>query len=127
MHGRLSLAVFLLLLFNPLSVLARDLTSQELTVTRAGAELSAFNYPSNSMTNTDMLFSPSVSRRFYEIAYEMAHSDVKGPELEQAIMFLTAAMKLDNNAVAVRPLLIELASRDIERDYSSLVYNLLLQ
>jgi tetratricopeptide (TPR) repeat protein len=127
MHGRLSLAVFLLLLFNPLSVLARDLTSQELTVTRAGAELSAFNYPSNSMTNTDMLFSPSVSRRFYEIAYEMAHSDVKGPELEQAIMFLMAAMKLDNNAVAVRPLLIELASRDIERDYSSLVYNLLLQ
>ncbi len=128
MHGRLSLIAFLLFLFCPLSVLARGLTSEEVMRTRANSNPSGFTYPPNSMPNTDMLLSPSASQRFYEIAYELAHSeDAKGPELEQAIIFLTAAMELDNNAVAVRPLLIDLASRDIERDYSSLVYNLLLQ
>jgi hypothetical protein len=128
MHGRLSLIAFLLFLFYPLSVLAQGLTSKEVMRSRSNSELSGFDYPSNSVPNTDMLLSPSVSRRFYEIAYELAQSeDVEGPELEQAIVFLSTAMELDNNAVAVRPLLIELASRDIERDYSSLVYNLLLQ
>ncbi len=91
------------------------------------------------------LFSSSVSQKFYEIAYELtstssrlgearrspaaepAHSeDVSGPQLDQAIVFLTAAMKLDNNARDARPLLIKLACRDPEKDHSALVYNLLM-
>ena len=91
------------------------------------------------------LFSSSVSQKFYEIAYELtsassrlgearrspaaepAHSeDVNGPQLDQAIVFLTAAMKLDNNARDVRPLLIKLACREPEKDHSALVYNLLM-
>ncbi len=128
MQGRLSLIVFLLFLFCTMSVTARGLTSEEVTRTRTSSELPGFDYPANSMPNADTLLSPSVSQRFYEIAYELAHSeDVKGPELEQAIIFLSAAMELDNNAAVIRPLLIELASRDTERDRSSLVYNLLLQ
>jgi len=91
------------------------------------------------------LFSSSVSQKFYEIAYELTstssrlgearrspvagpvHSEnVNGPQLDQAIVFLTAAMKLDNNARDVRPLLIKLACRDPEKDHSALVYNLLM-
>lgn len=73
------------------------------------------------------LSAPSVSRTFYEIAYDLAHSkDPAGPALEQAIVFLTAAMKLDNGAKGVRPLLIEVACRQPNRDYSSMVYGLLV-
>ncbi len=91
------------------------------------------------------LFSSSVSQKFYEIAYELtsassrlgearrspaaepAHSeDVNGPQLDQAIVFLTAAMKLDNNARDARALLIKLACREPEKDHSALVYNLLM-
>ncbi|MEK7996387.1 MAG: hypothetical protein AAB403_21515, partial [Planctomycetota bacterium] len=74
-----------------------------------------------------VLSAPSVSRTFYEIAYELAHSkEATGPELEQAVVFLTAAMKLDNNAREVRPLLIEVACRQPNRDYSSTIYGLLV-
>ncbi|MFH1884383.1 MAG: hypothetical protein ABIL62_16935 [Planctomycetota bacterium] len=99
------------------------------------------------------LFSSSVSQKFYEIAYELtsassrlgearrspaaepAHSeDVSGPQLDQAIVFLTAAMKLDNNARDARALLIKLACRDPEQppaflrkqEGGNLVYNLLM-
>lgn len=73
------------------------------------------------------LFAPSVSRTFYEIAYELAHSkDAAGPEMEQAIVFLTAAMKLDKDAKGVRPLLIEVACRQPNRNYSSMVYGWLV-
>ncbi|OHB78026.1 MAG: hypothetical protein A2Z25_05030 [Planctomycetes bacterium RBG_16_55_9] len=75
----------------------------------------------------EALSSASVSRKFYEIAYELAKpGQVRGPELEQAITFLTAALKLDENAKGIRPLLIEFASRDPGRDYSALVQDMLV-
>ncbi len=73
------------------------------------------------------LSSPSVSRTFYEIAYDLAHSkEASGPEMEQAIVFLTAAMKLDKDAKGIRPLLIEAACRQSSREYSSMVYSWLV-
>ncbi len=60
--------------------------------------------------------SSSVSQKFYEIAYELTNpEDVRGPQLDQAIVFLTAAIKLDNNVRDVRPLLIKLACRRGQR------------
>jgi len=74
----------------------------------------------------ESLSSTAVSRTYYDIAYELAKpGQVKGPALEQAIAFLTAAMKLDANARGIHPLLIEFASRDSMRDHSSLVQPLL--
>ena len=71
--------------------------------------------------------SVSASRVFYEIAYELADAkNVTGPRLEQAIAFLTAAIELNGDNKAARPLLIELAGRQPERDRSSLVYELLV-
>ena len=141
MHGRLSFLAFLLLLFSFLSVPAQGLTSEGILRTQANPNLfqpprlstrveaaGGLVYPSNPMPNTDMPLSPSVSRVFYELAYELANSqDIRGPEVEQAIIFLRAAMELDRNNPAVRPLLIDLASRDIKRDYSSLVYTMLME
>ncbi|MHC4324579.1 MAG: tetratricopeptide repeat protein [Planctomycetota bacterium] len=73
------------------------------------------------------LYSPSISRKFYDIACELANSkDVAGPRIEQAMAFLTAAMSLDSDAGDVQPLLIELACRETGWDYSSLVYGLLV-
>lgn len=71
--------------------------------------------------------SASVSRKFYEVAYELAKpSQIRGPKLEQAITFLKAALTLDTNAKGIRPLLIEFASRDSTQDRSSLVGEMLM-
>ncbi|MGD2094593.1 MAG: hypothetical protein PVH77_06270, partial [Phycisphaerales bacterium] len=75
----------------------------------------------------DQLFSSSVSEKFYEIAYGLANSEDVSPfHLEQAIVFLNAAAKLDNNNRGVHTLLIKLACQATERDHSTLVYNLLI-
>ena len=77
--------------------------------------------------DTGVLVAPLVSRTFYEIACELAHSkDATRADLEQAVVFLNAAMQLDNNPRGVRPLLIEVACRLPGRDYSGLVYSTLV-
>jgi tetratricopeptide (TPR) repeat protein len=88
-------------------------------------------------------FSSSVGQRFHEIACELAASEGshfarrwqngvleevvpgKSQRLEQAIIFLTAALRLDSGAKYVLPDLIRFASRHPDRDYSELVYRLL--
>jgi len=68
------------------------------------------------------LVSPSVAERFWEIAHEIAQSGTTGGrEADQAIILLTAAKHLDSQAKDVEPLLLELARRQVERDYSSQV------
>jgi hypothetical protein len=79
-----------------------------------------------SLTDSEQFFSPSVSQKFYEIAYELANSeDVNEPDAEQAIIFLTATMNLDSRANYVLPDMIKLTSRHSKRDHSEMVYNLL--
>ena len=81
----------------------------------------------NSAVGPEQLYSPSISQAFYEIASDLAGSkNVTGPEVEQAMAFLSAAMRLDRNAGNARELLIELACRVQERDYSNLIYSLLI-
>lgn len=73
---------------------------------------------------SEKLFSPSVGQKFYEIAYELANSeDIRGPEAEQAIIFLTATMNLDSRANYIHPVLIKLAGQHTGQDYSEMVYN----
>ncbi len=153
MRGRSFLA-FLVLIFSALSVFpfcslfakwepsvwASRLASAEMSgglagkpqppflLSQSAGRLSA-KAPGQSGAAGDLgrLSSASVGRRFYEIAYELAErQDVRSPELEQAITFLIAAMKLDGDDSDVPSLLIKLVRRVPERDYSNLVYNLLL-
>ena len=116
--------VVLTLLFLPLSVWAQE--PREAGTPAADSRTSVLASSARSL-HEESLSSPSVSRKFYEIAYELAKpSQVRGPELEQAIVFLTAAMKLDKNAKGIRPLLIEFAARETMRDDSSLVQRMLV-
>ncbi|MGD8501275.1 MAG: hypothetical protein PVJ86_11545, partial [Phycisphaerales bacterium] len=126
MSKRTSLLVLSVLLLCPLPVRAQEPTAADAEKSVVNPNLFEPVHSASSSLELGQLSSPSVSRKFYEIAYELASSkDVRGPEVEQAIAFLTAAMKLDSNAKGVRPLLIEFACREPERDYSNLVYGLL--
>lgn len=112
MPKRTSILVFSIILFCPLLVCAQGSTTRDMT--RPTADL-------------QRLYSPSISKQFYEIAYELANSkDVTGPEVEQAMAFLTAALSLDSNARDVRALLIEFTCRETGWNYSDLVYSLLV-
>lgn len=111
----------------PLSARARQLSteSRQTPMTLPGGPASPG--PVDSAPELGRLSSVSVSRKFYELAYDLAGKrDVRGPELEQAIAFLTAALELDTNAKEARRLLIELSCRDRKRDNSNLVYSLLV-
>ncbi len=72
---------------------------------------------------SEQLYSPLVSQVFYEIGYELANSkDISSSKIEQAVVFLTAAMDLDSGASYIRPLLIKLACQSTQADYSEMVY-----
>jgi tetratricopeptide (TPR) repeat protein len=73
------------------------------------------------------VLSPSVSQKFYELAYEPANSEnANARQVEQAMVFLNAAIQLDNNNRDTRALLIDLACRDTAKNNSELVYSLLV-
>lgn len=76
-----------------------------------------------SALKAEPLFSPAVGQVFYELAYDIAHSeDVTAAEAEQAITFLTAAKELDSEADYVVPLMIKLAVRHPGQDRSEQVW-----
>lgn len=79
-----------------------------------------------STADSDSLFSQSLGRKFYEIAYEIEHSkDPDTEEIRQAIIFLTATRNLDSRAKYALPDMIKLVSRYSDRNHSQLMYDLL--
>jgi hypothetical protein len=67
----------------------------------------------------ESLSSPSAAARFWDIAYELAHSDgITGPPADHAIILLTAAKSLNSQIVGAEPLLLKLATRQADKDYS---------
>ncbi|MBP7050324.1 MAG: hypothetical protein KBE65_04855 [Phycisphaerae bacterium] len=72
-----------------------------------------------SARTSESLSSSAVAERFREIGRELARTEtITGPQAEQAILFLTAAGALDRTATDVAPLLMKLAVKHSERDYS---------
>jgi len=79
------------------------------------------------LAESDKLFSPPVGRIFYDLAYELANNpDITPQQVEQAITLLTATIKLDSSAKYILPDMIRLLSRHPQRDYSELMYQLLI-
>ncbi|MHC4618722.1 MAG: hypothetical protein ACYTEQ_13335 [Planctomycetota bacterium] len=73
-------------------------------------------------SDSEQLFSPSVANEFYEAARELADSESAGAaEIEQAVTFLAAAMRLDSRAKHILPDMIKVVSRHPEHDYSRLM------
>ena len=65
------------------------------------------------------LASASAAQRFREIAEDLARPDsITGPQADQAIVLLVAAQRLDPQAQPAEPLLLRLATRQAQRDYS---------
>jgi len=70
----------------------------------------------------EVLSSASVAERFCEVARERAGSaNLSAAEADQAIILLTAAQSLDPSAGDIEPILLELATRHAEKDYSDQV------
>jgi tetratricopeptide (TPR) repeat protein len=68
---------------------------------------------------SQLLSSPSAAGRLWDVAYDLAHSKtITGSEVDQAIVLLTAAKSLSSNVNPIEPLLIELAGKQTEKDYS---------
>lgn len=131
----MSVIVISVLFYSQLC-LAQSLTSEQITTLQRETNQTPLLYQAASTTQAEQSYSASVSQKFYEIAYELAHAgNITTAELEQAIVFLTAAIRLapaysqNQTAVAesVRPLLIELVCKVPGRDYSGLVYDLLIE
>ena len=71
--------------------------------------------------------SSSVSQKFYELAYDLANlENVNAQQIEQAIVFATAAIELNTNARDAQTLLLKLACRNLQKNHSKLVYSLLV-
>ncbi len=127
MYVKTSFLVLSALLLCPLSAHARQLTTESRENSAMSSGRPGSIRGADTASGRNRLSSSLVSRRFYEIAYDLAgNRDVKGPELRQAIAFLTATMELDSSDRQAQALLIELACRDPQRDYSTLVHALLV-
>ena len=69
--------------------------------------------------NVQVLFSPSVGERFYDIAYELGSSErADEKEIEQAIQLLRAVLAVDEGAKYAVPTIIDFATRYIDYDLS---------
>ncbi len=81
----------------------------------------AFSVPSSAsvVRPPESLTSPLAAARFLEIGYELAQMpNITGPEADQAIILLTTAKTLNSQAGGVEPLLLKLAARRSEKNYS---------
>jgi len=86
----------------------------------------AWSYPAGLGADSEQLFSPSVSRKFYEIAYELANTESPTPgQAGQAIVFFNAAMALDRQTSYLLPDLLRLTTGLHSSDYHEFVRQLL--
>jgi hypothetical protein len=76
----------------------------------------------------EKLFSPSVSQLFYEMAYEISHSDnLTNSQAEQAIVLLNAAMELDSSANFATADMLEIMSRPGPQSHLQMLYDALIK
>ncbi len=85
-----------------------------------GQELSFSELTPSRPKNTPVpLSSPSAAARLRDIAYDVAQArNVTGAKVDQAIVLLAAAKGLNSGVSPVEPLLIQLAGRQADKDYS---------
>jgi hypothetical protein len=93
----------------------------------------AYRPPQTAGTNLltpspEKLFSPSVSRLFYEMAYEIIHrEDTTDSQAEQAVVLLNAAMNLDVSTGFATADMLTIASRPGPARHLQMLYNSLIK
>lgn len=69
------------------------------------------------LDDRENLFSPTMAKQMYELGYELAHtSNITEDEKQQAMLFYTSALYLDDRADYVLPDMIELATQRQRED-----------
>jgi hypothetical protein len=82
----------------------------------------------DSISGSEELSSTSAAKTFYDLALQMTNADNVSPaKVEQAIVFLKAARKLDNKAPYVLPQLLKLIRQSSKQNHSDLVKQLLAE
>lgn len=85
-------------------------------------ETTASPHAARPTYTSDRLQSPSVANRFVQIARELTQTEeADDPAIDQAIILLIAAKRLDPKAEGLEPLLLRLAIRSTTKDYSAQV------
>jgi len=86
----------------------------------------SFSQVSNS-PSSDYLFSPLVAHTFYELACQLTDTNTQAAErkIEQAIIFLNAAVSLDPRANYVLPKMVSVISQSSGQDRSRLLFEYL--
>jgi hypothetical protein len=104
--------------------------------TYAGPNAPAYQMPPSSSGEganlfkplPEKLFSPSVGQLFYEMAYEIAHSEnITDSQAEQAIVLLNAAADLDTSTSSATADMLTLASRPGPSRHLRMVYDSLIR
>jgi hypothetical protein len=87
-------------------------------------------YPSTKLISIppEKLFSPTTSQLFYEIAYEISHSDqISDSQADQAIILLIAAMELDVSTGFAAADMLAILSRPGPARHLQLLYDSLIK
>lgn len=78
-------------------------------------------------SSNDWTFSPALSQKFYDLASDISYlQNPSDSEVEQAVVFLAAASKLDIKSRDILPAVMKIVSIYPQKDYSQIIYKLLV-
>jgi len=123
----LSFAVFSCVVLMPFSVALSE-TDDVTAILGEQADTNGENIASilGKQANIDRLFSPSVGKAFYNLAYDLVYAPDAGEEqFQQAMILFKSNSQLDEWTRTITPMLITTAAKQIDVDNSDLVYALL--
>ena len=120
--------------FAVILLLKGPAAAQELNESESGAPayqvINIPKYPKTKLIEIppEKLFSPTTSQLFYEIAYEISHSDqISESQAEQAVILLNAAMELDVSSSFAAADMLEILSRPGPARHLQLLYDSLIK
>lgn len=83
--------------------------------------------PIDVSAETEQLFSPSVSEKFYDIAHAKANKiNISDSQARQSILLLLASKQLDPRSKPILSDMVKLASMRLDEDYSEIILPLLI-
>ena len=128
----LSFAVFSCGVLTPFTVAlsqTTDDTTADITTTLGNRSAMTGTDVTNILgkqANADQLFSPSVGKAFYDLAYDLANApDADEKQLQLAMILLKSNSQLDEWTQSIAPKMITIASKQLNVENSHLVYALL--
>jgi len=123
----LSFAVFSCIVLTPFSVALSE-ADDVAAILGSNSAITTKNVANtfDKQANADRLFSPSVGKAFYDLAYDLTNApDADEKQLQQVMVLLKSNSQLDEWTKSIVPKMITTASKQLDVDNSELVYALL--